>query len=366
MRVVLSVSRRELRGGGGDASFVRNLLQSRYDGVRYFLPEGTATILGRKLARLSGRLSASSFLPLTARSRLFYLSYFTYLPSRPTADVVHAHGFLPLGHSELPVVWMTAGSNQPHEKYYCQCRQVYLPIWETALRRAQVVVCWTEAGAQWISELCGTSRDCIRVIPPFVPSSQGADRCAHPEFDHAVMRVIYVGADARRKGLDVAVRAFRKLADHNSSLEFHVVGPKQRDAAWVHPRLRFWGPCDSQTTSSLLRQSHILVLPTYAETFGLALLEAMAAGLAIVTSRIEPLTEIVSEGREGFLVTPGDVEELAAKVGCLIENTTLRQQMRAAALAKWKQNYSEAAVMPKLLAAYREAAEGFHGRKDGR
>ncbi len=365
MKVAITVSQPDLRGGG-DAIFLQTLLRTNHAGVQYHLPGGLVTFLGRNVARLCGRLSVSIPLPLRVRSRLFYLSYFTYISSDAAADVIHAHGFLPWGpSSNLPIVWVTAGSNRAYEDYFGQRPELYLAVWQAALRRAQVVVCWTHSGAQWISKVCGIRLESIRVISPFVVRPPGLERRPEDDSDSAAVRLIYVGADARRKGLDVAIRAFRKLADEYPSLELHVVGPRGGNSSWSHPRIRFWGPCDSLRTWSLLFQSHIFVLPTYAETFGLAVLEAIAAGLAVVASRIEPMMELINDGQDGFLAAPGDAEDLAAKIGSLISDPTLRRRMAKAAGAKWEQNYSEAVVIPKLLSAYLAALESFQGGNRG-
>src|SRR4051812_25797710 len=99
------------------------------------------------------------------------------------------------------------------------------------------------------------------------------------------------------------------------------------DPSGLLPRLRhnravtFAGAVPETQLSELYRRAAVFVLPTVrrdcygrefriAELLGLSVLEAMASGTPVVASRLDALPEVVRDGETGFLVTPGDVEEL--------------------------------------------------------
>ena len=71
----------------------------------------------------------------------------------------------------------------------------------------------------------------------------------------------------------------------------------------------------------------IFVLPSLSEGFPMVILEAMASGLPIVTTKVGGLPEIVLDGENGFIARPEDPEEIARKVQLLLEDNDLRARM---------------------------------------
>ena len=80
-----------------------------------------------------------------------------------------------------------------------------------------------------------------------------------------------------------------------------------------------------------LRQSHVFLLPSETESFGLAALEAMACGVPVVAARVGGVSEVILDGETGFLAPLGDVATMAACVGRLFDDEPLRARMAAAA-----------------------------------
>ena len=78
---------------------------------------------------------------------------------------------------------------------------------------------------------------------------------------------------------------------------------------------------------AFLSQVDIVVLPSLSEGFGVSILEAMAAGKAVIASRVGGLTELVSDTVTGLLVAPRDVEGLANAIAKLADNRRLLQEM---------------------------------------
>jgi glycosyltransferase involved in cell wall biosynthesis len=86
-----------------------------------------------------------------------------------------------------------------------------------------------------------------------------------------------------------------------------------------------------QDVQALHRRWRVFAIPSRHEGFGMAALEAMASGLPVVGSATGGLPELVEEGRTGFLVPPGDAEALADRLGLLLDDDAMRQEMGAAA-----------------------------------
>ena len=104
--------------------------------------------------------------------------------------------------------------------------------------------------------------------------------------------------------------------------------------------------------ASLLGQTHVVCLPSYREGLPLALLEAAAAGKAIVATDVPGCREIVIDGLTGLLVRARDVQELATALEALILDPELRGRLGAEARAFCAKNFGVEAVIKATLELY--------------
>jgi len=165
----------------------------------------------------------------------------------------------------------------------------------------------------------------IAVIPPGVDTTQWQP--AQPVGD-GVMRILFVGGDFERKGGDLLMRAVASLP--TGSYELHVVTRSdvpRRDGVVVHHGLNQNDP----ELRRLFARSDVFVLPSHAETFGIAAVEGAAAGLPLVLSSIGGLADLVVDGVTGFAVPPGDGDALAIALRRLLDAPDLRRTMGHAA-----------------------------------
>jgi glycosyltransferase involved in cell wall biosynthesis len=98
-------------------------------------------------------------------------------------------------------------------------------------------------------------------------------------------------------------------------------------------RVSFLGSVPRALLPELYRKAAMFVLPSYADTMPLALLEAMASGIPPVASSIYGIRSVVQHGHNGLLVTPGDLGALRAALGGLAADRALREELGRAARA---------------------------------
>jgi len=103
--------------------------------------------------------------------------------------------------------------------------------------------------------------------------------------------------------------------------------------------------------------SDITVLPSiptknWMEQFGYILIEAMACGKPIVASRSGAIPEIVINNETGFLVEPGNINELAEKISLLISDNKLREKMGYKGRARVEKKFSYEVIIPKIKELY--------------
>ncbi|MHB1087937.1 MAG: glycosyltransferase family 4 protein [Acidimicrobiales bacterium] len=130
--------------------------------------------------------------------------------------------------------------------------------------------------------------------------------------------ILFVGTVEPRKGLDVLVDAFHEVAARDASVELWIAGQAGWgmdeltalvDAHEFSSRIRRLGFVDDATLPALMRRAQVVAYPSRGEGFGLPVLEALACGATVVTSRDTVMQEVA--GGAAILAGIGDSEELA-------------------------------------------------------
>ena len=158
-----------------------------------------------------------------------------------------------------------------------------------------------------------------------------------PEFMDGKTNILFVGRLEKRKGLKYLLEAYSRLKWELPDTRLLVVGPGNPDrdshhilSARAMKDVVFLGKVSYQDLPRYYATADIFCAPaTGAESFGIVLLEAMAAGKPIVASDIEGYNAIVSHGRQGLLFPRKDTEALAAALALLVQNPEMAQSMGA-------------------------------------
>jgi len=134
----------------------------------------------------------------------------------------------------------------------------------------------------------------------------------------------------------------------------------RRRAEALHSPARFWGWLDNRSPElrDIYQSSGIFVLPSEAENFPIVLLEAMAAGLAIVTTAGTGCAEVV--GDAGILVPVRDSRAIGRALKRLVEDDTLRRRLGAAARKRIEDNFTWRAVARRYVEEYQRHARPGH------
>jgi glycosyltransferase involved in cell wall biosynthesis len=113
---------------------------------------------------------------------------------------------------------------------------------------------------------------------------------------------------------------------------------------------------NSEALLHLYQTSDIFVLPSRAEAFGIAAVEASASGLPVIATSSGGLSDIVVDGETGFLIPVGDVNSLAQHLKILVENVDLRQKMGQAACQRAHSRFDAQKNAARLAQILREIA----------
>lgn len=159
----------------------------------------------------------------------------------------------------------------------------------------------------------------------------------------------------RWKGVHIFLEAASELLRQGLNLHFVVVGgphPLEPDyAASLEQRARELGLADhvlfsgyQANAAQWMAAMDVVVSASFGEPFGMVIIEAMALGKAVVATRLAGPTEIITDGVNGLLVTPGCVEELANAIRRLIEAPEMR-----AGLARAARTRAELYAVPRFV-----------------
>lgn len=122
--------------------------------------------------------------------------------------------------------------------------------------------------------------------------------------------------------------------------------------------VEFLGAQDSDKVAESLQKSHLFLLPSIAEATPVSLMEAQAVGLPVVATRVGGVSEVVVDGKSGFLVPPGDMDALAEKLRYLIENPCLWSAMGRRGREHVEQHYDIAKLNKRLVEIFEGMVQG--------
>jgi phosphatidylinositol alpha-mannosyltransferase len=179
-----------------------------------------------------------------------------------------------------------------------------------------------------------------KVIPNGVDIARFTRAVPIARWQDGTKNILFVGRFEPRKGLLDLLKAYRILRKTGCPCRLLVVGtgPQDREARrYVMTRrmggVEFLGRVSDEERDALFKTADIYVSPaTGRESFGIVLLEAMAAGTSIVCSDIHGYKGVVRRDRDALLVPPHEPKALASAIGRLVSDDELRSRMAASGL----------------------------------
>lgn len=222
-------------------------------------------------------------------------------------------------------------------------------------RRVAVGLAVSQAAATCAAPRLGGS---LRIVPNGVDIEPFAH--ARPMRLPPGRKLLFVSRLDRRKGFPTVLRAFEWLAPRFDDLRLVVCGDGPRRGAVdrlpavLHNRVLMLGDVPDRDLPSVYAAADVFVAPAAGqESFGVILLEAMAAGLPIVASDIDGYREVVADGG-AWLVPPGDDRSLARALGCVLDSPGLARQLASAGRRHVRQ-FAWKVVTDEIERAYGQA-----------
>ncbi|GAB0104497.1 glycosyltransferase family 4 protein [Nocardia sp. JMUB6875] len=254
----------------------------------------------------------------------------------------------------IPVVLHVHGSD--FSVFYTEASRALRAAIRDSLSGAAVVIALGEPWAEALRGISPRARITVvsNAIRPNTPVEQGSGR---------PVQVLFLGEVGERKGTFTLLEAWHRMMTEHAAVpppRLLVAGDGAVERArkmvadlGCASSVEIAGWLEPHRVPELLNASQVLVLPSHREGQPMAILEAMARGLCVVTCPVGGIPDLIDE-RCGVMVEPGDAEELADALGLVIGDDALRERLGAAALQRVREEFDIDVVWRRFDGLYRE------------
>ena len=255
-----------------------------------------------------------------------------------------------------PLQYDELGAFYKHEQGPAWLESLKWRLNRDCFRSARRLVSWSEWTKLGLVQGYGVPADKITVIPPGVNVHEWCRPT--PREPHAnPVKILFVGGDLERKGGLVLLEAFRAL--RHLGLELHLV---TKDLLPPEPGVFIYNnlEANSQPLKDLYHACDIFALPTFADALAMVLSEAGASGMAIISTNVGAIPELVRDGETGLIVPAGDAASLTQALRDLVTNPALRMKLGEGAVAHVTRHYDASTNASRLLSLLKTEADAAH------
>ena len=220
--------------------------------------------------------------------------------------------------------------------FHASLPQALKQLMNWMLQKCTYLIALSESWKEFYINNCDLTEEQVVVLPNPVEIPENVpDRTNSQQ----KINIVFLGRIGKRKGVFDLLEAFAKITpEQRAQSELILAGIGQVEQAnhlaeklSLKEHVTFAGWVDPAKRSELLSKADVFLLPSYNEGLPMALLEAMSWGLPVITTPVGGIPEVITHNETGFLVNPGDVQQLAEALQSLIENKSLRLKLGSAA-----------------------------------
>jgi glycosyltransferase involved in cell wall biosynthesis len=223
------------------------------------------------------------------------------------------------------------------------------------LDRCTKIIALSEAWRESLSMI--TKNASIAVVPnPTIDWSQSSDGAQRQP-----AALLFLGRLAQRKGIYVLLEALAEVRSRHPQVKLLCGGDGELDKVrseverlGLEDNVEILGWVYEPRKKELLNVATVYVLPSFAEGVPMSILEAMAAGLPVISTPVGGIADVITHRENGMLVTPGSVTELSEAISTLLENADMRAEIARNAHATFLSSFSVETVVSKIESIYRD------------
>jgi glycosyltransferase involved in cell wall biosynthesis len=274
---------------------------------------------------------------------------------------------VPLVHTSLPTVFTAHGvtktdiGNTPVKSFHflvvkILSKQLFRAE-RNLLRHADVVTAVSSSCAEDLTTYHGRDKE-ITVVGTGVDSTFFTPA---QEKEINELYILYTGRLEAIKGLVTLVESAQYVCQKHRKLKFVLVGKGTIEKVLrnmisklkLEQNFYFAGHIsDRNKLVEYYQKAGAFVLPSYYESAGISLLEAMSCGVPVIATNVGGIPEIITNERDGLLVSPGDPEELAQALLKVLDDKELRETLASNARQKVRSKYDWEIIVNRIEAIY--------------
>lgn len=232
--------------------------------------------------------------------------------------------------------------------------QKKLIIW--VFNNSDAIIVLSEAWSQFIGEISNNNN--IHILHNGV----SAEKFQQPKpVNKSQITITFMGRLGERKGTYDLLEAFTRLSKEIPEVELLLGGDgdieevkELVDKKGLSNCIHVLGWVSGTQKLNVFAKTDIYALPSYNEGLPVSILEAMASGAPIVSTPVGGIPEAVIEGRNGFLVQPGDIDTLYLRLSELCRNKQLRQNMGQESIQLISQKFDIQKLIDDLITVYKK------------
>lgn len=252
----------------------------------------------------------------------------------------------------IPVVLHLHGSEM--KPFYNSLSPFFQKLVRRHLEKATRVIVLSESWRSFVASIAPAAR--ITVVPNYVTIPD-----LPAPSDRKPQDILFLGLIGPRKGTFDLIHAFATIAPQYPDARLIIGGNGQVEEArqlvqqlGMETRINLAGWVGPEEKKVLLDSSGIYVLPSYNEGLPMSVLEAMAAGLAVVTTKVGGIPELITDKVDGLLIEAGDRVALADAMASILGDNENRLRLAQGGRERVKSHYSDEVMLPVLDRIYAE------------
>lgn len=177
--------------------------------------------------------------------------------------------------------------------------------------------------------------------------------------DKRDIQILFLGRLCRRKGVYDLIKCIPEVLCHFPGVKFILAGDGEIEEVrnlvnkmGLENVVKITGWVEGEAKLDLLCQSSIFILPSYHEGLPVSIIEALSAGLPVISTPVGGIPEMVFDGVNGYIVKPGDYKTLSQKIVNLLKDEKELKHMASHSLRIWKEKFKRETVIKKLITLY--------------
>ena len=280
-------------------------------------------------------------------------SLFQYTVLLPFYDIVHIHVSTTVSANRKYIFYKLAKIFGKKTVIHLHCGSQLAEIWnekyEDMFMNADKCLTLSNGIRDFIVSKTGKAEN-VEVLYNPCPDVEVIDVLAKRE-----KNILFAATLYKEKGYLDLIEAFGKISVENKEWKLLLAGNGSQEEGKVlaekynvADRVEFLGWVRGDDKDRVFRTSSLFCLPSYAEGFPMAVLDAWAYGLPVITTPVGGIPDIVIDGENGLLFNPGDVDVLSEKLNLLINDALLRNKLSEEAKVLANTTFNTATIVRQL------------------